>query len=221
MNEWNADVSLKTRSKDRPAPRDGAATTQHWRWVRAQLEREYGSAQYERWLKPLRLDAVESGVARIHVPTDFMRDWVERNYLTRIRTLLAAGPEPVSDVCVLVGDGAGSAEPAADGAPAPRRGPRRGAVTVRRPGNGANVAVGEDSFGGRLEPRYSFDRFVVGKSNAFAHAAARRVAESRSIPFNPLFLHGGVGLGKTHLMHAIAWEYMKNFPERKVVYISA
>ena len=206
-------MSLKTRPIDRASPAQGASSHHHWRWIRSQLKREYGSAQYERWLKPLRLAAVEAGVAQISVPTDFIRDWVERNYLSRIRTLFAAGPEPVSDVRVVVGaapqeveDRKGSA--AADAPPAARP------VRTASANNG-------DSLGGRLEPRYSFERFVVGKSNAFAHAAARRVAESRTVPFNPLFLHGGVGLGKTHLMHAIAWEFMKNFPERKVVYISA
>jgi chromosomal replication initiator protein len=75
--------------------------------------------------------------------------------------------------------------------------------------------------GASLDPRYTFDNFVVGKPNELAHAAARRVAEGGDVSFNPLFLHGGVGLGKTHLMHAIAWEIKKRDPNAKVLYLSA
>lgn len=75
--------------------------------------------------------------------------------------------------------------------------------------------------GAPLDPRFTFEAFVVGKSNELAHAAARRVAEATDVTFNPLFLYGGVGLGKTHLMHAIAWEIRRRQPERKVLYLSA
>jgi chromosomal replication initiator protein len=72
-----------------------------------------------------------------------------------------------------------------------------------------------------LDARFTFDNFVVGKPNELAFAAARRLAESDTVSFNPLFLYGGVGLGKTHLMHAIAWEIRKNHPQRRVLYLSA
>jgi len=72
-----------------------------------------------------------------------------------------------------------------------------------------------------LDPRYTFQQFIVGKPNELGHAAARRVAESRVSPFNPLFLYGGVGLGKTHLMHAIAWNIKGELPEQRCIYISA
>jgi chromosomal replication initiator protein len=75
--------------------------------------------------------------------------------------------------------------------------------------------------GASLDPRFTFENFVVGKPNELAYAAARRVADSPSVPFNPLFLYGGVGLGKTHLMHAIAAHIRDRFPERKVLYLSA
>src|ERR1041385_6055695 len=72
-----------------------------------------------------------------------------------------------------------------------------------------------------LDPRFTFENFVVGKSNELAHAAALRVAEPRSVPFNPLFLYGGVGLGKTHLMHSVAWHIKRRIPARRVIYLSA
>ena len=72
-----------------------------------------------------------------------------------------------------------------------------------------------------LDPRFTFENFVVGKPNELAYAAARRVAEAGNAPFNPLFLYGGVGLGKTHLMHAIAWQIKTKTPERRIIYLSA
>jgi chromosomal replication initiator protein len=78
-----------------------------------------------------------------------------------------------------------------------------------------------ESTGSNLNPQFTFENFVVGKPNELAHAAARRVAEGRDVTFNPLFLYGGVGLGKTHLMHAIAWELQANFPEADILYLSA
>jgi chromosomal replication initiator protein len=78
-----------------------------------------------------------------------------------------------------------------------------------------------ESTGSNLNPQFTFENFVVGKPNELAQAAARRVAEGRDVTFNPLFLYGGVGLGKTHLMHAIAWELQANFPEADILYLSA
>ena len=72
-----------------------------------------------------------------------------------------------------------------------------------------------------MDPRFTFDSFIVGKPNELAHAAARRVADGTSVTFNPLFLYGGVGLGKTHLMHAIAWELSNKRPDLNVLYLSA
>ncbi len=90
------------------------------------------------------------------------------------------------------------------------------ATSMQVPSNFEDAGVGAP-----LDPRFTFDAFVVGKSNELAHAAARRVAEATDVTFNPLFLYGGVGLGKTHLMHAIAWEIRRRQPERKVLYLSA
>ena len=80
---------------------------------------------------------------------------------------------------------------------------------------------GDVATGSNLNPQFTFENFVVGKPNELAQAAARRVAEGRDVTFNPLFLYGGVGLGKTHLMHAIAWELQANFPEADILYLSA
>ena len=86
---------------------------------------------------------------------------------------------------------------------------------------GINVQKDNELTGAQLDKRFTFDAFVVGKPNELAHAAARRVAEGGDVSFNPLFLYGGVGLGKTHLMHAIAWELSNRRPDINVLYLSA
>jgi chromosomal replication initiator protein len=108
-------------------------------------------------------------------------------------------------------------------APGARRAPCHPAPVSASPtaGRGAIGSMSDDGISAALDPRYTFDNFVIGKPNEFAYAAARRLAEAESVPFNPLFLYGGVGLGKTHLMHAIAWHIRRTQPHRTVIYLSA
>ncbi len=115
--------------------------------------------------------------------------------------------------------GGGAVAPAEAAEPAPREARPEKAEKAEEPGDDKDV-------GAALDPRFTFENFVVGKPNELAHAAARRVAEaaagpSRNVPYNPLFLYGGVGLGKTHLMHAIAWHIRREYPSRRVIYLSA
>src|SRR5207237_4226542 len=102
------------------------------------------------------------------------------------------------------------------------------AMVVKAAEEAASADANEerDQLSAPPDPRFTFENFAVGKPNELAHAAARRIAEScaaarRTVPFNPLFLYGGVGLGKTHLMHAIAWHIRTQIPARKVIYLSA
>jgi chromosomal replication initiator protein len=120
---------------------------------------------------------------------------------TGVDTLAPVAPAPVT---------APAADPQPEPEPALAAAPRT-----------ARTRNGEDVPGANLNPQFTFENFVVGKPNELAHAAARRVAEGRDVTFNPLFLYGGVGLGKTHLMHAIAWELRANFPEADILYLSA
>ena len=205
-----------------------------WARVRARLRSEYGEAAFKNWLKPLTLVALEGGEARLAVPTRFMRDWVRSHYGDRLRALWALENKTVKSVDVVVQapattnrtegvrtDGvrtAGSGGEAA--AERPRIGPRATTTGANVPATAPSVEE-RDSFGGLLDPRFTFENFVVGKPNEFAVAAAKRVAEEARVPFNPLFLYGGVGLGKTHLMHAIAWHIRKRHPGRRVIYLSA
>ena len=101
--------------------------------------------------------------------------------------------------------------------------PLNGAKREQTARNGSNPIETRaiEAYGGPLDPRFTFDAFVVGKSNELAYAAARRVGEAANPPFNPLFLYGSVGLGKTHLMHAIAWQIQRTQPSKRVIYLSA
>jgi chromosomal replication initiator protein len=216
---------------------DGAVTSQ-WQRVRTRLREEFGEAAYRSWLCSLSLAEVTEGAVRIEVPTRFLRDWVLAHYVDRIRALWIGENRTINKVDVVVGQQL-SAMPGAepnDGDPIesnlPGTTPVLPAEAARSPvAPGPAVAAATDGESDReisapLDPRFTFENFVVGKPNELAHAAARRVAESavsgnRAAPFNPLFLYGGVGLGKTHLMHAIAWHIRRQDPNRKIIYLSA
>lgn len=174
-----------------------------WGRVRSRLRAEFGEAAYRSWLKPASFDLVDDKTVRILAPTRFMRDWIETQYGERLKRLWQEEMPGLRGLEIVhVG-----AEPAVPAAPASAAGPETDS-------NGKEV-------GAPLDPRFRFENFVVGKPNELAFAAARRVGEAKSVPFNPLFLYGGVGLGKTHLMHAIAWHIRETNPDRRVIYLSA
>jgi len=180
-----------------------------WGRVRTRLREEFGDSAFKSWLKPMALVEVIGGRVRIAVPTRFLRDWVVTHYAERLRAQWAREDAAINAIEVVVQPTLVPLEAAP-------------AKAAAEPVNGSHVATAAEEFGAPLDPRYRFDNFVVGKPNEFAHAAARRVAESKGVPFNPLFLHGGVGLGKTHLMHAVAWHIREKSPTRRsVVYLSA
>ena len=200
-----------------------------WARVRSRLLEEFGEAAYRSWLSFLTLREVKDGIIRMEVPNRFLRDWVTVHYADRLRALWCGENRSVSRVEISVGQTkvepqAKSVEIAAVAAPAIING-----GAARPLAANAGPAAGIDGDGrleGQLDERFTFENFVVGKPNERAHAAARRVADvavspNHQVPFNPLFLYGGVGLGKTHLMHAIAWHIRRYAPHRKVIYLSA
>ena len=186
---------------------------QQWTRVCDRLRSEFGEGAFNSWMKPLSLSGLSEGRVTIAAPTRFMRDWVTSHYGERLRSFWSAENPTCLDIDVVV------------------RAP--GAVTVAAPLDQEAVPESQQSvtvspeptadrsLGSPLDMRFRFDTFVVGRSNELAYAAARRVAEDSAVRFNPLFLYGGVGLGKTHLMHAIAWHISQRTPQRKVIYLSA
>ena len=188
-----------------------------WQSIKERLRAEFGDAAYKSWLAPIELDSVSATRAVISVPTRFMRDWVQRHYLDRISQMLTDGAAAAPAVEIVVRS-AMRAPDAAKAANVETVGTLSAAARARpRPA----APRSHEDISAPLDPRFVFDNFIVGKSNEFAYAAARRVAEAQTVPFNPLFLYGGVGLGKTHLMHAIAWHIRKADPNRRVIYLSA
>lgn len=182
-----------------------------WACVYQDLRDEFGEAIFRSWLKPLTLQAYYHGTLEISVPTRFMKDWIQTHYVVRTLELCQARNADIRRIEIVVVAVATTEALAVD-------------VTteksnVNTPAR-ARVAIDPD-LSSPLDPRLTFDTFVVGKTNALAHAAAHRVTDSAQIPFNPLFFYGGVGIGKTHLMHAIAHNLRDKAPEKTVLYLSA
>ena len=177
-----------------------------WPMIKLALRKTVGEAAFTNWINPLELRSLDKSKASFVAPTKFIGDWVDRNYGDSIKFEFAKQGLDVDRLSFTVdihSKRVQSEKPAINS-------------------NKDNMKTGSaDLPGASLDPRYTFDNFVVGKPNELAHAAARRVAEGGDVSFNPLFLHGGVGLGKTHLMHAIAWEIKKRDPNAKVLYLSA
>ena len=201
------------------------ARAAEWIGVLGQLRAEIGEDAFRNWLQPVNLEYVDSGRAVIGAPTRFLRDWVATHYADRLLALWQAENEQVKRLSVIVAmrsrplNGNYFAGPD-DNAEAPPALPASA-------GPVSPLEIGDDRAQLlALDHRFVFENFVVGKPNELAHAAARRVAEACAcpgtpVPFNPLFLYGGVGLGKTHLMHAVAWHVRKHVSDRKIIYLSA
>ncbi len=203
--------------------RDGTTPSIASRWarVRGMLRAEIGDSAYTSWIKPVTLIGIDGGVVRVAVPTRFMRDWVMSHYAERLRELWTEEDATITALEVAVQAEPGEAEPDSIAPAGVAAGSARAAAGSAGAAETAPASAEENALGAPLDPRFVFDNFVVGKPNELAYAAARRVADSQSASYNPLFLYGGVGLGKTHLMHAIAWHIRKRQPERKVAYMSA
>ncbi|MDX1580702.1 MAG: chromosomal replication initiator protein DnaA, partial [Alphaproteobacteria bacterium] len=194
-----------------------------WESVRGKLKSEFGDKTFNSWLRPVELvGATPSGLA-LGVPTRFMRDWVRAHYLSRIQDLWKAelGVLPEIELKVELRGAGKTCAPETAGEPAAPSASATPVASDRPRPHQLDTTSRQMDLTAPLDPRFTFDSFVVGKSNELAHAAAHRVASETKVQFNPLFLYGGVGLGKTHLMHAIAWEIRRRHPQRKVIYMSA
>ena len=197
----NPAVTLQpaARSVGWAAPmRAGDPDGQSWGRVRAALRAESGDHQFEAWLAPLALIGCDGDKVRLAAPSAFVADWVSGHYADALRQHWTACRPGTQQVVISVQAGMPAAM-AAGVAHQPAAAP------IHLP----------------VESRYSFDNFIVGKSNELAYNAALAVAEPGPVGFNPLFLHGTTGLGKTHLMHAIGNAFLMRQPDAKVAYMSA
>jgi chromosomal replication initiator protein len=190
-------------------------TRQVWRAALGELQVSLSPANFETWLRDTTLVDVEENRFRIAVPNGFAKDWLETRYRSLISQTLAR-IVGYSVVVEIVTAQAPDTAAAADG-PDVTHGPRPGSQPVRL----EPTRVGGDGGTTYLNPRYTFANFIVGSANRLAHAASLSVAERPGHAYNPLFLYGGVGLGKTHLMHAIGNQVIAKFPRKRVVYATS
>ena len=175
-----------------------------WAELKISLKKSIGENNFNNWLSPVEFSRVEEGVAIFTVPTNFLGNYVYQNFGEIIVAQVSSKNSKINRIRFEVDSDSNNlvnSQP-----PAPTQ---------------INFVKDNELAGAHLDKRFTFDAFVVGKPNELAHAAARRVAEGGDVSFNPLFLYGGVGLGKTHLMHAIAWELSNRRPDINVLYLSA
>ena len=177
-----------------------------WSSIKLQLKDEYGETEYSNWLKLLTFSKIEKEIIIFYAPTKFMCDWILSHYGKKILSMWREKNKSIKDISVIVYNDSKTNKRKDENYTSFKK-------TISSPQT--------DDFENNLDPRFTFKDFVVGKSNELAFSACRRVADSVDVPFNPLFLYGGVGLGKTHLMHAIAWQRKKLNPKFKIMYLSA
>ena len=194
---------------------DAQKLAQMWTKVRTGMRSDIGEVAYKNWVQPLSFLQLHNTSIQMAAPNRAVRDWVLSRYGDRLRKLWVEQCPMIKAIEIIItSNDAGTEKKKSLGT----IGGKEDLQPVK-----AEIENIHDlmSISAPLDPRYTFDNFIVGKPNELAFAAARRVAESEKVPFNPLFLYGGVGLGKTHLMHAIAWHITKKSPGKKVLYLSA
>jgi chromosomal replication initiator protein len=183
------------------------AIQQAWETIRANLRRDCGARMFDAWLRPIALGGFDgpSGTLFLNLPSKFMADWVQSHHSERLALAWRGQAPEVRQIRIGVGPAA-PLTAAAVQIPAP---------PVQNP------PARECAYSVALEPRYRFENFVIGKANEVAFNAARTLATAETIAFNPLFLHGGTGRGKTHLLHAIGHEFHRLHPRATIIYMSA
>jgi chromosomal replication initiator protein len=199
-----------------------------WSRVRERLKAEVGEDIFSSWFARMNLEGVDNETVRLSVPTRFLKSWIHSHYSDRVLGCWQAEQSQVQRIEISVRNGVlRTNTPKAEAAQRIEL-PREMRAT---PANGteyqrasAPVSAAHEALGGSpLDPRLTFASFIVGRSNTLAHAAAKQVAEARQgdlVMFNPLYVHAGVGLGKTHLLHAVTWAGNAR-GERKVLYLTA
>lgn len=204
-----------------------------WTRVVARLRTKVGEDVYISWFGRLEFVTTANGTMHMTVPTHFLRKWLCGHYKETLLECVSAEFDGVTDIDITVRQPGAvgqkpitdeAAEPVAD---APQSFVRPIGNALRRI-EGATVGTGGTDGGGfdgsPLDMKYTFDSFVVGGSNRLAHAAAKQIAETalnQPLRFNPLYIHSNVGLGKTHLLHAIAWEVKRKWPNAQVLYLTS
>ncbi|GLX71547.1 chromosomal replication initiator protein DnaA [Paenibacillus glycanilyticus] len=175
-----------------------------WQQVLSIIQTKLSKPSFDTWFKATKASFVNDSLLEVTAPTTFAAEWLEGRYTKLIRNTLFEFLGRQVDVRFSIEE----AKPAET-------------VPYVLPKAAETPVIQEESFSHMLNPKYTFDTFVIGANNRFAHAASLAVAEAPAKAYNPLFLYGGVGLGKTHLMHAIGHYIMDHNPSTKIMYISS
>ena len=211
----------------------GGDADKNFERVKAQLKARLGAEVYSSWFGRMKLAEVSKGVVRLSVPTAFLRSWINGHYLDLVTELWKQGDDSLLKLEIIVRSSVRPGRTLIDESQTQQREakPVAGQVGTRpgsdirpdKPQQRGRSDTRSNVLGSPLDGRYTFQSFIEGASNRVALAAARAIAESGSnaVRFNPLFLHASVGLGKTHLLQAIASEALKNRPQARVVYLTA
>lgn len=197
--------------------------------VRASLKSQLGNEVFDSWFNALEFDGFDGEALRVSVPVKFLKSWIQTHYADVLLKCAALGFPGVQRVDVMLRQPGGTNRPASR--PQADVGVRTATDTAQMPPVRPMSAPHPTQRvqvngleGSPLDPRYTFESFVVGPANRMAHAGATQVAETIFADergFNPLFIHSGVGHGKTHLLHAIAWEVKRRTPQAQVLYLTA
>lgn len=174
-----------------------------WQEILSYLKTKVNTQSYQTWLRPTRFSHISNDSIVVRVPNREFQDWIQEKYGSLIHRAMEELKLGYREVAYTFEDGA-EKKPAAE--------------------NESKAIQGKldfDSTAHQLDARYTFDTFVVGSCNQFAHAAARAVAQAPSEMYNPLFLYGGVGLGKTHLMQAVGHSIKSRWKEMRLAYVSS
>jgi len=181
-----------------PVATSAVRSVDFWEQIKSRLASKIGAQGYENWVMRTAFASAEGGTLRVVVPDQVTKDWMEHEYAGDVTTVIAELSLPVERVVYV---------------PTPSQ-------AVAPPENSSSEPIFASAVG-QLNAKFRFDNYVVGSCNQFAHAAARAVANSPSRSYNPLFIYGGVGMGKTHLMHAIGRELLDHYAGMRIVYTSS
>ncbi len=175
-----------------------------WQEALATIQGKVARQSFDNWFRPLALESLAGSCVTVRLPNQFFKEWFEDHHLDTLKSALTELMFANAEVILRVAEPSGQGEPDVRPEPAVKR-------TVKRYRNDSAI----------LNPKYTFENFVVGSSSQFAHAGCLAVAEQLSKAYNPLFIYGGVGLGKTHLLHAIGHLVLKRNPKLKLSYVSS
>ena len=177
-----------------------------WNKISGELKKSLDKDTFQNWIKPIVFESYQDNILSLSVPTRFLRDWIIKNYASVIKRVCLDQGSSIEKLAIIVKEKNERVIPGTE------------AIYQEKEDDEDTYY---DDISAPLDPKFTFDNFIVGKPNELAYAAAQRVAESEVVSFNPLFLYGGVGLGKTHLMHAVAWAIKKRSPKKNGVYLTA